>query len=87
MYNFLEEFLISETQFLISKTQHAVLLIKELIAAANVMKVFRQTEKGGAGGLSQEERQRRRGKPRNLGIDSFEEVYKIAMSEKASEES
>ncbi len=87
MYNFLEELSLSETQFLISKTQHAVLLIKELLAFAKVVKFPLQAEKGGAGGLSQEEHQRRRGKPRDLGIDSFEEVYKIAMSEKASEES
>ncbi len=85
--DFLEEFSLSETPLLIAKTQHAVLMIKELIATAKVMKFPRQSEKGGAGGLAQEERQRRREKLSSLGMDSFAEVYKIAMSEKAAEES
>ncbi len=38
MEDFFEEFSLSETQFLASKTQLAVLKIKELLAAAAVMK-------------------------------------------------
>ncbi len=48
--DFLEEFSLAETQLLAAKTQRAVLLIKELFAAAKVMRFPLQAEKGGAGG-------------------------------------
>jgi hypothetical protein len=80
---FVEEFSLTNPRIATTKIMQATQLIKQLVAYASVLKTPLQEEKGAP--PARLERQRKRDRLLNMGMDAFDQVYKIAQSEKEAE--
>lgn len=84
--DFVEEFSLSDSKIAITKILEATELIKQLIAYARIVKTSFLEQKGG-NQPSREERQKKRVRLLNMGMDAFDQVYVIAQSERKAEAS
>jgi hypothetical protein len=84
--NYLAEFSFSFSKLAITKIPEAVLKVKRFIAYAHVFKEALQTSKGRSS-LPAEERQLKRTRLLEMGMDTAEQIYKIARTEQDAENS
>jgi len=81
--DFIEDFSCARPRIAVTKIIRATQLIKELVAYATVLKVPLQEQKGTD--AAREQRQKKRDRLLQMGMDAFDQVYKIAQSEREAE--